>query len=131
MRAHAGARAVLDGEAIALRADGTPQPFQVTMRRFGRKLDVERLQRDVADHADFFDVIVPRRRAAGRRAVAAPRGRLIDGVAVANLVPRIVTASPREAAEFASRAIAAGHEGVMAKALDGAVRGRAPRCRRG
>src|SRR5262245_18763227 len=31
---------VLDGEAIALRADGTPHPFQITMRRFGRKLDV-------------------------------------------------------------------------------------------
>src|SRR6202007_2897946 len=29
--------AVLDGEAIALRPDGTPLPFQVTMRRFGRK----------------------------------------------------------------------------------------------
>ena len=27
---------VLDGEAIALRADGAPHPFQVTMRRFGR-----------------------------------------------------------------------------------------------
>jgi DNA ligase-1 len=28
---------VLDGEAIALRPDGTPRPFQDTMRRFGRK----------------------------------------------------------------------------------------------
>jgi DNA ligase-1 len=27
--------AVLDGEAMALRADGTPQPFQETMSRFG------------------------------------------------------------------------------------------------
>ena len=32
---------ILDGEAIALRPDGRPQPFQVTMRRFGRKLDVD------------------------------------------------------------------------------------------
>ena len=31
---------LLDGEVIALRPDGTPHPFQVTMRRFGRKLDV-------------------------------------------------------------------------------------------
>ena len=28
---------VLDGEAIALRADGRPEPFQVTMSRFGTK----------------------------------------------------------------------------------------------
>ena len=38
------APAPLDGEAIALRPDGPPQPFQVTMRRFGRKLDVDRLR---------------------------------------------------------------------------------------
>jgi DNA ligase-1 len=35
---------ILDGEAIALRPDGRPHPFQVTMRRFGRKLDVEALR---------------------------------------------------------------------------------------
>src|SRR5712691_2327857 len=35
---------ILDGEAIALRPDGKPQPFQVTMRRFGRKLDVEEVR---------------------------------------------------------------------------------------
>src|SRR6266480_6989721 len=32
--------AILDGETIALKPDGTPYPFQETMRRFGRKLDV-------------------------------------------------------------------------------------------
>ena len=29
---------ILDGEAIALQGNGAPQPFQVTMRRFGRTL---------------------------------------------------------------------------------------------
>src|SRR5581483_7271373 len=38
---------ILDGEAIALRADGTPQPFQITMRRFGRKLDVDALRAEL------------------------------------------------------------------------------------
>jgi ATP-dependent DNA ligase len=32
--------AVLDGEAIALRPEGRPQPFQITMRRLGRSKDV-------------------------------------------------------------------------------------------
>src|SRR5439155_24553231 len=32
---------IFDGETIALRPEGTPYPFQETMRRFGRKLDVE------------------------------------------------------------------------------------------
>src|SRR5262249_3060617 len=35
---------VLDGEALALRADGRPHPFQTTMRRFGRRLDVAALR---------------------------------------------------------------------------------------
>ncbi len=35
---------ILDGETIALRPDGAPYPFQETMRRFGRKLEVETLR---------------------------------------------------------------------------------------
>ncbi|MFQ5974414.1 MAG: ATP-dependent DNA ligase, partial [Alphaproteobacteria bacterium] len=35
---------ILDGEALAFRRDGQPHPFQVTMRRFGRKTDVARLR---------------------------------------------------------------------------------------
>jgi DNA ligase 1 len=35
---------ILDDEALACLPDGRPRPFQVTMRRFGRKLDVERLR---------------------------------------------------------------------------------------
>ena len=35
---------ILDGEAIALRPDGRPHPFQTTMRRFGRKLDVAQMR---------------------------------------------------------------------------------------
>ena len=38
-------RLVLDGEVLALGHDGTPLPFQVTMRRFGRKLDVDQQRR--------------------------------------------------------------------------------------
>lgn len=38
---------LLDGEAIGLHADGRPRPFQETMRRFGRRLDVGRLRAEV------------------------------------------------------------------------------------
>ena len=37
VRAMPARELVLDGEVIALRPDGAPQPFQVTMRRFGRQ----------------------------------------------------------------------------------------------
>ena len=58
---------VLDGEVIALREDGMPQPFQITMKRFGRKLDVDRLQAELPLTPFFFDASVRRRRAAGGR----------------------------------------------------------------
>ena len=48
---------VLDGEVLSLRADGAPEPFQVTMRRFGRKLDVEALRRSQPLHPFFFDIL--------------------------------------------------------------------------
>jgi len=110
---------VLDGEAIALRADGTPHPFQITMRRFGRKLDVDTLKAELPITPVFFDALY----LDGDPLVDEPLARrvsLVDGqVAAANRVPRLVTASPEEAAAFAARAIASGHEGVMAKAIDG------------
>jgi DNA ligase-1 len=48
---------VLDGEAIALRPDGTPHPFQATMRRFGRKLDVARLRGELPLTPFLFDLL--------------------------------------------------------------------------
>jgi DNA ligase-1 len=109
---------VLDGEAIALRPDGTPQAFQVTMRRFGRKLDVESLQQSLPITPFFFDALY----LDGAPLVDEPLQARIDVLGAqllpANLVPRIVTASADEASAFAGRALATGHEGVMAKALD-------------
>ena len=110
---------VLDGEAIALRADGTPHPFQTTMRRFGRKLDVAALQADLPITPLFFDALY----LDGAPLVDEPLVRRLavvdEHAAAANRVPRIVTASAADASEFAARALATGHEGVMAKAVDG------------
>ncbi|HYL70701.1 MAG TPA: ATP-dependent DNA ligase, partial [Candidatus Dormibacteraeota bacterium] len=51
------AELVLDGEAIALNASGRPHPFQVTMRRFGRRLDVAELRATLPIRAFFFDCL--------------------------------------------------------------------------
>src|SRR4029078_8120649 len=48
---------ILDGEAIAIDPNGRPHPFQVTMRRFGRKLDVEKLRAQLPIDAFFFDCL--------------------------------------------------------------------------
>src|SRR5205085_776858 len=48
---------ILDGEVIALTADGRPQSFQVTMRRFGRKLDIDAMRAELPLTPFFFDVL--------------------------------------------------------------------------
>ena len=110
---------VLDGEAIAMREDGTPHPFQITMRRFGRKLDVEALRGHIPITPFFFDTLY----VDGTAVIDEPlstRVRLLgEQVTPPNLVPRLVTLHAADAADFAARARAAGHEGVMAKAIDG------------
>src|SRR5205809_957128 len=112
------ADAILDGEAIARRPDGTPLPFQMTMRRFGRKLDVERLRAELPLVPFFFDILY----ADGAPLLDEPYARRFAVLAAAvpgeQRVPRIVTSDAGEAGAFFERAIAAGQEGLMAKALD-------------
>src|SRR5262249_23807985 len=54
-RALPAREAVLEGETIALRPDGRPQPFQLTMSRIGRSRDVEAARRAVPLSSFFFD----------------------------------------------------------------------------
>ena len=108
---------ILDGEVIALRPDGAPLPFQLTMRRFGRKLDVERLRGELPLTPFFFDVL----HLDGEDLLDRPAGERFAalGLAVPGLtVPRIVTADAEEADAFFADALQRGHEGMMAKALD-------------
>ena len=108
---------LLDGEVIALRPDGAPRPFQITMRRFGRKLDVPRLRGELPLTSFFFDLL----HLDGRDLIDRPAGERFAalGEAVPGLaVPRIVTADPEEADAFFEDALARGHEGIMAKAVD-------------
>jgi DNA ligase-1 len=108
---------VLDGEAISFNGSGRPLPFQITMRRFGRKLDVEKLRAELPIQAFFFDCL----RFAGRSIADRPteeRLRALSEAVPATLqVPRLITASKSDARDFYQAALAAGHEGVMAKAL--------------
>ena len=108
---------ILDGEVIALRADGVPLPFQETMRRFGRRLDVEQLRAELPVTPFFFDCLYIDGRAMTsepQRARFAALRQIASGLTVTNRVSNDVEA----AGEFYRQAIARGHEGVMAKALD-------------
>jgi ATP-dependent DNA ligase I len=105
---------VLDGEAIALRSDLRPHPFQVSMSRFGTRSSTGR---DVPLSAFFFDLL----HVDGRDTLDAPlaeRMRELERLPSALRVPSIVTSDEEEAAAFLDDAIGRGHEGVMVKALD-------------
>jgi len=108
---------ILDGEVIALDKDERPLPFQVTMRRFGRKLDIEALRSELPVVPFFFDVL----RLDGEDLLDHPLTdrltHLEAVVPVSMRMPRIVTADPDEAKRFEAGALERGHEGLMAKAL--------------
>jgi DNA ligase-1 len=108
---------VLDGEVIALRPDGSPHPFQTTMSRFGRKLDVGRMRGRLPLTPFFFDALL----VDGAPLVDEPQSRrfaALAGVAPALVVPHLVTPDRERAAAFLDEALARGHEGVVAKALE-------------
>jgi ATP-dependent DNA ligase I len=108
--------AIADGEAVALRPDGRPQPFQVTSARTasqpGAAGESARLTLFLFDllHADGIDLI---------DAPASDRfARLASIAPAAVVVPRLVTADVAEAEQFFHDAIERGHEGVVVKSLD-------------
>ncbi|HEV8248008.1 MAG TPA: ATP-dependent DNA ligase [Polyangiaceae bacterium] len=108
-------RAILDGEVIALRSDGRPQPFQVTMRRFGRSLDVERLRSQMPLSSLFFDLLLLDDDELIDRSNQERRDALGSLLAPEHCIRRLVTASPDEATAFVAQALDAGHEGVVIK----------------
>jgi DNA ligase 1 len=111
---------ILDGEAIAFDAAGRPHPFQITMRRFGRRLRVEELREELPIRAFFFDCL----RVEGQSLADRPARERIAALAAiipeALAIPRLVTTSVADASAFYDAALAAGHEGLMAKSLEGA-----------
>jgi DNA ligase-1 len=107
---------ILDGEVIALRPDGTPQTFQQTMQRFGRKLDVDRLRAEIPLTPFFFDCLYADGTSLIDRPQAERFGTLSD-IAPSAIVPNRVKPTREDAAQFVEETLRHGHEGVMVKAL--------------
>ena len=111
---------ILDGEALSLAPDGRAQPFQVTARRFGRKLNLEKMRADLPLTPFWFDLLY----LDGQSLLDEPHGRrfsALEQLAPAEaVVPHLVTAHPEAAAEFLRGALDRGHEGIMAKSRSSA-----------
>jgi DNA ligase 1 len=109
---------IVDGEVIALRDDGTPHPFQVTMSRFGRRLEIERQRAELPLTPFFFDLLYLDGGALIDRPARERLHELADIIPEKLLMPRLLTSSSEEAQHFLQSALDRGHEGIMAKALD-------------
>ena len=111
-------RVILDGECLALREDGRPQPFQITMRRFGRRRDAEALRDTLPLSAIYFDCLYLDDTCLIDQPITARAEALSAVVPAAGITPRMVTDDPGVAGRFFAAACDAGHEGLMAKRLD-------------
>lgn len=112
IRAH---DAILEGEVIAIDANGRARPFQILMRRVGRAREIEAMQQEIPVRLYLFDCLyadgVPLLEKENRE-----RWRVLEKIS-GNLarVPRRVIETAIDGEAFLREARAAGHEGVMAK----------------
>jgi DNA ligase 1 len=109
---------ILDGEAIAYASTGRPHVFQTTMKRFGRKLDVARMQQELPMRAYYFDCLRRDNVSLVERPARDRFAALSEIVPPEQVIPRLVTRSAESATAFYDDALAHGHEGLMAKLLD-------------
>jgi DNA ligase-1 len=109
---------ILDGEVISFAADGRPQPFQVTMRRFGRKAQLEASRTELPLTPVWFDLLYYD----GQPLIDHPQSErftmLRTLVPPANMIPHTTASTPGKAAEFLRASLESGHEGIMAKATN-------------
>ncbi|NEL53249.1 ATP-dependent DNA ligase, partial [Goekera deserti] len=116
--------AVLDGETLALDDDGRPRAFQDTMSRFGSMLpaDPDPAARALLLSPFFFDLL----HLDGRDLLDEPLAVRLDALAgllagaeqAPLRMPAVRRPDPEAAAAVLAGALAAGHEGVVVKALD-------------
>jgi DNA ligase-1 len=110
-------RAIFDGEAIALRPDGSPYPFQVSMRRFGRSKDVDEMRAKLPLSPQLFDAVLLDDDVL-LDAPLSERAPRLEAIVPERARPFSLTTDDAEALEaFYARTVAGGHEGLMGKSL--------------
>lgn len=109
---------IVEGEVIAIGADGSPMLFQHLMRRFRRVHEIDEMTKEIPVKLYLFDVLY----VAGQSLIAMPyverRKKLGEIAPDIPLTEQIVTKNPEEAESFLKDAMSRGHEGLVAKKLD-------------
>jgi len=113
-------KAILEGEVIAVGEDGNPLPFQHLMRRFRRVHDVEKMVKQIPVKLYLFDLIYLNGQSLADDSYIGRRKKLEKIAGDILLAKHLITRKRLEAEEFLREALNEGHEGLMAKRLDGA-----------
>ncbi len=109
----------LDGARVQVHKPGAEvRVFTRSLNEFGRKLDDGALREQLPLSVFFFDCLYSGGAPLVDQPLAERRRALANGISESNLTPWIVTADPDAADAFYKDALARGHEGIMAKALD-------------
>jgi DNA ligase-1 len=109
---------ILEGEVIAIDHNGKPLPFQDLMRRFRRTSEIQKSMKEIPVKLFLFDVIYLE----GKSTVdltQMERRKILEEICPNNLLtPTIIPQNIEEAKTFFNKAIAEGHEGLIAKSPD-------------
>jgi DNA ligase-1 len=109
---------ILDGEVVAVGKEGRPYPFQELMRRFKRAHGIESAASEIPLRLYVFDCLFLDGGSLIDEPYEARWSKLVTLTAGKYLAQREITGDKLAAEAFLTRSLAAGHEGLMAKALN-------------
>ena len=110
--------AILEGEIIAVGENSNPMPFQHLMRRFRRIHEIELTAEEVPVRLYLFDALYIDGKSLIKETYIQRRELLAKAAGSIPLTKQTIARSVEAAEDFLQDALAAGHEGVMAKRLD-------------
>jgi DNA ligase-1 len=120
VKTHLGVHsAILEGEVVAIGRGGRPLPFQHLMRRFQRRHDIDELTQRVPTELYVFDLLYIDGESLIDKPYSERRKRLSEYAQSLHLVENVVTSDAKTANKLLNEAINLGHEGLVAKSLDG------------
>ena len=114
-------QAILDGEVVAVGAEGKPLAFQEILRRFRRKYDISAMVQKIPLYLNLFDIMYLDRVSLIDEDIHTRRDRLVE-IAEPHeqlrVAEQVLTDDPAIAHAVYQAALDAGHEGVMLKNPD-------------
>jgi DNA ligase-1 len=111
--------AILEGEVIAVDSKGSPIPFQHLMRRFRRVHGIEDITEKIPVKLYLFDILYLNGESLISAKYTQRRRILVENAGETPLTEQMVTDNAKKAESFLTESLNAGHEGLVAKKLNG------------